>query len=237
MFARSGFCGLVALAFITLVHGSAQAQRPGEVVTVVDPIDIPPENDPLAHAWDTPGDRAGLYLRLSTSIGVQNTRVGPAGWESDIAGQTVNGFASGYNVHFGGLLRPWLALHLDASIGVLWNGDVEELRVLGETRDGNARVAAYGLAPALTFFTRNNFYFTPAFGVGFATMRWPGVEERTNPGFYMNLIAGKDVYTDDHFAVGLQFQIAYMMLGHDDESLEARVRQFLFGVSFGFDSR
>lgn len=212
----------------------AHAHAPGEVVTVVDPIDIPPENDPLAHAWDVPGERRGFYLRLSTSLGVQNNRLGPPGWESDFAGRSINGFSSGYGVQVGGLLTPWLALHLDSTIGVLWNGDIDELSVLGE-RAGSARVVAYGFAPAVTFITRNSFYFTPAFGVGLATLKWPEVKETTSPGFYMNLVAGKDVYVGPHVAVGLQFQVVYMLLGHEQEAYETRVRQFLFGVSLGFD--
>jgi hypothetical protein len=230
---RLAFAAAALLLAFSTTHASAQ-QR-GDVVTVVDPIDIPPEHDPLAHAWDTPGERSGFYLRFSTSLGVQNTRIGPAGWESDIEGITVNGFTSGHDLHLGGLLRPWLALHADASIGVLWSGDVEELRVIGD-RDLSARVVAYGLAPAVTFFTPRHFYFTPAFGVGFATFEWPGVEETTDPGFYMNLIAGKDVYVGPHVSVGLQFQVVYMKLGHDDDQYETRVREFLFGVSFGFNS-
>lgn len=226
---------LFAVAISFAGASAPAAAQHGEVVTVVDPIDIPPENDPLAHAWDTPGERGGFYLRLSTSLGVENTRLGPPGWESDIEGKTINGFTSGYNLHLGGLLRPWLALHADANIGVLWNGDVEELGVLGD-RDRDARVVTYGFAPAVTFFTPRDFYFTPAFGVGFATMRLPGNDEKTDPGFYMNLVAGKDVYVGDQVSVGLQFQVVYMLLGHDDDRLEARVRQFLFGVSFGFDS-
>jgi len=231
-------CAAIALALaagVGLTSARAEAQVPGETVTVVDPIDIPPEHDPLAHAWDVPGERSGFYLRASTSLGVQNDRLGPSGWESDIEGRSVNGFASGYGLQVGGLLRPWLALHLDTSIGVLWNGDVDELQVLGEG-DGNARVVAYGVAPAVTFFTRRDFYFTPAFGVGFATLKWPRVDESTDVGFYMNLIAGKEVYTGPNLSVGLQFQVVYMLLGHDQDDYEARVRQFLFGVSLGFNS-
>src|SRR3978361_1548760 len=85
--------GLLA-AFCT-EPARAHAQAPGEAVTVVDPMDIPPEHDPLSHAWDIPGQRGGFYLRASTSLGVNNTRLGPASWESDGTGVHVHALRAG----------------------------------------------------------------------------------------------------------------------------------------------
>lgn len=217
---------------------TAQAQGvPGEVVTVVDPIDVPPEHDPLARAWDLPGQRGGFYLRPSMGIGFQNTRLGPPSWKSDIEGQTANGFATGWGLDVGGYVKPWLALHLDSSLGVLWSGSLEsDLRIMG--RSGyDVRILAYGFAPAATFITQSGFYFKTAFGVGLATLKSGGASNTSDPGFYMHLVAGKDLYTDRNFSVGLQAGLVYMRLGADREEEEARVRQFLFGLSFGFDSR
>lgn len=227
---------VLVVAALLSVAKSGVAQAPGEAVTVVDPIDIPPEHDPLAHAWDLPDQRGGFYLRLSTSIGAQNTRVGEPAWGSDaLGGRTTNGFASGYGLDLGGFVRPWLALHLDTTLGVLWSGTNSDVRnVLDEP--GNTRVLAYGFAPALTFFTPHRFFFKPAFGVGLATYKSDGRSTTTNPGFYMHLVAGKDLYTDRNFSFGLQFEVAYMLLGGEHAAEDARVRQFLFGVSFGFDS-
>ncbi|MDB4976913.1 MAG: hypothetical protein JWN48_5254 [Myxococcaceae bacterium] len=228
---------IAGLLTLTLsVTSSTRAQTPGEAVTVVDPIDIPPEHDPLAHAWDIPGQRGGFYLRASTGIGVHNTRLGPASWESGASGVTANGFGSGYGLDLGGFVRPWLALHLDANIGVLWNGSLNHDYDIVGRDNGNARVVAYGLAPAVTFFSPRNFFFKPAFGVGFATVKQGGQSNTTDPGFYMHLVAGKDLYTDAHFSFGLQFEVAYMLLGDSQKQDEARVRQFLFGLSFGFNS-
>jgi hypothetical protein len=229
---------LVVATVLSAVNvGSAQA--PGEAVTVVDPIDIPPEHDPLAHAWDLPDQRGGFYLRGSTSLGVQNTRIGAASFESG-PGFTTSGFGTGYGLDLGGFIRPWLALHLDTSLGVLWNGstnDNDDIGIVGAspfTRD--TRVLAYGFAPAVTFFTPHRFFFKPAFGVGLATWKSGSASKTTDPGFYMHLVAGKDLYTDQHFAFGLQLEMAYWLLHGDHASDDVRVRQFLFGVSFGFDS-
>jgi hypothetical protein len=228
---------VATLASAAVGADGVEAQVPGEAVTVVDPIDIPPEHDPLAHAFDQPGQRGGFYLRPSIGIGVQNTRFGPAGWESDNDGAAANGFATGYGLDIGGFVRPWVALHLDTNLGILWNAELEsDLRVVGQ-REGDVRVLAYGFAPAATFFAPHGFYFKPAFGVGLARVKSRGGDYTTDPGFYMDLVAGKDLFVDRHFSVGLQFQIIYMRLGADLEDDEARVRQFLFGVSFGFDSR
>ena len=226
----------VATAMFALAAASqAHAQTPGEVVTVVDPIDVPPEHDPLAHAFDLPGQHGGFYLRPSIGLGVQNTRLGPAPWKSDLEGRTANGFATSYGLDIGGFVRPWVALHLDAHAGVLWNGDLEgDLDIAGRSDD--VRIIAYGLAPAATFFAPHGFYFKPAFGVGFATIKAGNQSDTTDPGLFMDLVAGKDVYSDRNFSVGLQFEIVYMRLGNDSEANEARVRQFLFGLSFGFDS-
>lgn len=235
--ARAAFVYALVLAASLVVPTVGEAQLPGEAVTVVDPIDIPPERDPLAHAWELPGQRGGFYLRLSSSIGVHNTRLGPPSWEEDALGVTANGFGSGYGIDLGGFVRPWVVLHLDTSLGVLWSGDLErDIGIAGSTYSGDARVLAYGFAPAATFFTPHGFFLKPAFGVGLATVKTPGHTNTTSPGFYMHLVAGKDLYIDRHFSVGLQFEIAYMLLNDDDKQDEARVRQFLFGVSFGFDS-
>jgi len=236
--ARIAFVHALVVASVFTMTQAVEAQTPGESVTVVDPIDIPPEHDPLAHAWDLPEQRGGFYLRASTSIGVQNTRFGPASWESELDGYSTSGFASGYGLDVGGFIRPWLALHLDTSIGVLWSGSHDEdLRIAGDSLFSPAtRVVAYGVAPAVTFFTPHRFFFKPAFGVGIATRKSGRQSDTTDPGFYMHLVAGKDLYRDQHFAFGLQFEVAYMLLGADDERDEARIRQFLFGVSFGFDS-
>ncbi len=243
--ARVAFvCALVLGATLRLPSAVA-AQAPGEAVTVVDPLDIPPEHDPLARAWELPGQRGGLYLRASTSIGVHNARLGPPSWDSD-AGLNANGFGSGYGVDLGGFVRPWLALHVDSSLGVMWNGDLDsDYTDLGSA---SVRVLAYGVAPAVTFFTPHDFYFKPAFGVGWATVKRAGESNTTDPGFYMHLVAGKDLFVDRHFSVGLQFEIVYMLLNGKDGgdvatapgyvfSEDVRDRQFLFGVSFGFDSR
>jgi hypothetical protein len=221
--------GLLSLA------GVASAQAPGEAVTVVDPLDIPPEHDPLAHAWDLPDQRGGFYLRVGTSIGGQSTRIGPADWQSNFDGWTTSGFSTGYNLDLGGFLRPWLALHADGYLGMLWSGSIDDLKLVQQDAD-HARVLSYGVAPAVTFFTPHNFFFKPAFGVGWATVKQGSRSNTSNPGFYMHLVAGKDLYVDRNFSFGMQVEIAYMLLNGDSNFEDVRVRQFQFGLSFGFDS-
>lgn len=227
---------LMSLCGLALGESSlAAAQDPsGDSFEVIDPIDIPPDRDPLAHAWDQPDQRGGFYLRASMALGAQSTHLGPAPWKDDELGRRASGFDTGFNLDVGGVLRPWVALHLNAHAGVLWNGDVQ--RDFGIDDHPSARIAAYGAAPAVTFFTPHFFYFTGAFGVGIARMRYTGYDRTTNPGFYMNLVAGKDLYVDRNFSFGLQMQVVYMLLGANHTVDEARVREFLFGMSFGFDS-
>ncbi len=212
----------------------AHAQDAADGVTVVDPLDIPPEHDPLAHAFDRPRERGGLYLRLSSSIGVHNTRLGPAAWEGN--GRHARGFGSGFGLDVGALVAPWLAVHANATLGVLWNGDVREEAGIAGTTPPRARVLAYGVAPAATFFTPHDFRITTAMGVGMATVKQRDTSDTTNPGFYMDLIAGRDIVVSRNFAIGLQFQVVYMLLSNDANHDDARVRQFLFGMSGAFDS-
>jgi hypothetical protein len=245
--ARVALVRALVIAAVVSAASSALAQAPGEAVTVVDPIDIPPEHDPLAHAWDLPNQRGGFYLRGSTSLGGQNVRIGAASFESG-AGYTTGGFGTGYSLDLGGFIRPWLALHLDTSLGVLWSGgNRDDLGIAGTIDDdGDTRVLSYGVAPAVTFFTPHRFFFKPAFGVGMATVKSPYDEWTTKPGFYMHLVAGKDLYTDQHFSFGLQLEMAYLLLNAKEEDntqlvnvrkdQDVRVRQFLFGVSFAYDS-
>jgi len=235
--ARVALVHALVLAAMLLVTHESRAQVPGEAVTVVDPLDIPPENDPLAHAWELPGQRGGFYFRGSIALGVHNVRFGPAAWEDEESGRTANGFGTNYGVDLGGFVRPWVALHVDSQIGVLWSADLEnDIDIVGADDRPDVRVLTYGVAPAATFITANGFFFKPAFGVGFATTKQGSASRTSDPGFYMHLVAGKDVYVDRHFAVGLQFDITYMRLNDDSPLYEARTRQFLFGVSFAFDS-
>lgn len=222
------------------VAGGARAQdgqgAPGEVVTEIDPIDVPPEHDPLAHAWERQSDRGGFYLRVSSLLGVHDTRLGPAPWDSGY-GLNAHGFGSGFGLDIGAFVSPWVALHLDSTVGILWNGDVDfENDIVGSSSE-RSRIVAYGFAPAATFYAPRAFFFKTAFGVGLAHVkRRNHAANTTDPGFYMNLVAGKDLYVDRHFAVGLQLQITYMLLSDEQRADEARVRQYLFGFSGAFDS-
>jgi hypothetical protein len=201
----------------------------------VDPIDIPPDHDPLAHAWDRPGDRGGFYLRLSTNIGYHHVRFGATEFENG-NGSDAGGFGTGFGLDLGGYLAPWIALHIDSTLGVLWNGDVDYEFYNANTPNEHARVFAMGLAPAATFYTPSSFFFKTAFGVGYARVRRPGNDFSTNPGFYMILVAGKDLYVSRNFGFGIQMQYSYMWLPADHEDDEARINQILFGVSFAYDS-
>ncbi len=229
-------CAMVMGGVLTTGSAQAQAAPATDAITPIDPLDIPPENDPLAHAFDRPRERGGFYLRLSSSIGVHNTRLGPAPFEDDSASHA-HGFGSGFGLDAGYVLAPWVAVHANSTLGVLWNGNVhDEVSVSGSPRN-KARVLAYGLAPAATFFTPHDFRFTTAFGVGMATIKTRSAsDDTTKPGFYMDLVAGKDIVVSPNFAIGVQFQVVYMLLGNDDAHEEARVRQFLFGLSGAFDS-
>jgi hypothetical protein len=222
---------------ITLGVAQASAQAPRETVTEVDPIDIPPERDPLAHAFDRPGERGGFYLRASATIGYNSTRLGPASWEGEYDDVRARGFGTVFGLDIGGFAAPWLAIHLDSTAGMLWNGEIDrdDLAIASDA-DENARILAYGLAPAATFFFPHDFFIKTAFGVGLATVKRGGKSDTTNPGFYMDLGVGKDVYVDDHVSVGIQMQILYMTLDNDSRANEARIQQYMWGFSVGFDS-
>jgi hypothetical protein len=231
-------CGALASAPAAAEAQDVPAQDvpANDTPSEIDPIDLPPEHDPLAHAWDRPRDRGGFYLRLTSGLGVHSTRLGEAPWKGGSDAIYARGFGSGFGADLGYAVAPWVAVHLDATVGVLWNGDVEEeAGILGQSRP-NARIVSYGFAPAATFFTPHDFYLKTGFGVGLATIKQGGNSDTTDPGFYMDLAAGKDIYVSDHFDIGLQFQVLYMLLGNEPDQDEARVRQFLFGVSGAFNS-
>jgi hypothetical protein len=232
---RASIFALALACVISSPLHVAHAQAPVPLPAGIDPIDIPPEHDPLAHAWDRPGDRGGFYLRGSMALGFTSSRFGPSPWaDNDYLARIARGFGTGFNLDIGGLIAPWIAVHLNSHAGVLWDGDVE--REFAVSDDLSARVAAYGGGPAVTFFTPHDFYFTAAFGLGIAHTKYPGYNKTTDPGFYMNWVAGKDLYVGRHVSVGVQFQIVYMLLGADQLDDEARVREFLFGMSTAYDS-
>jgi hypothetical protein len=232
---RSTSALLLCACLLGLSVTSAEAQANSASTSLeIDPIDIPPEKDPLAHAWDHPLDRGGFYARATIGLGFQSTHLGPAPWKESEQGRLLRSFATGFSLDLGYMLAPWAALHLSTHAGVLWDADVEP--TFGREADLSARVAAYGAGPGVTFFTRRDFYLGLALGVGLAHTRYPGYNRLTDPGFFMSVIAGKDLYTGRNVSFGLQMQMVYMLLGADRTMDEARVRQFLFGFSVGFDS-
>jgi hypothetical protein len=208
---------------------------PRETVSEVDPIDIPPEHDPLAHAWDRPGDRGGFYLRGSITLGYHHAALGATDWQ-DGDGSEVDGFGTGFGLDLGYFVAPWLALHLDSTAGVLWNGDEDYDFYYAYANNEHARVVALGVAPAATFYTPGSFFLKTAFGLGYGHVKRPDNNANTNPGFYMNLVAGKDLFVSRNFAFGIQMQYSYMWLPADDRDDEARLNQILFGFSFAYDS-
>lgn len=224
------------LACWLLQGGLALAQDRGQEVAQIDPIDIPPERDPLAHAWDRPDLRGGFYLRGLLSMGVHSARLGPPSWQDGDGGATARGFGSGFGLDVGGFLAPWVALHLDAQAGVLWSGGLDSDLAIAANEPDDVRVATYGLAPAATFFVPHDFFFTTAFGVGLGHSKSGDTSHTSNPGFFMNLAAGKDLYVDQHVAFGIQMQVMYMLLGDKQPENEIRARQFLFGISVAYDS-
>lgn len=215
--------------------GTASAQSPAPLPAGIDPIDIPPEHDPLSHAWDRPEERGGFYLRGAIGLGFMAGRLGPAPWDNnDYDARAARGFGTGFTLDVGALLAPWIAVHLDTHAAVLWSGDLN--REFAVQDDVRARVSAYGIGPGVTFFTPHDFYFTAAFGMGIGRTQYRDYHKTTDPGFYMNLVAGKDLYVGRHVSVGVQFQVAYMLLGAKHEIDELRVREFLFGMSVAYDS-
>lgn len=228
---------VVGLGSWLSMGGIACAQAAAQdTVAQVDPIDIPPEHDPLAHAWDRPDERGGFYLRGLLGMGVQNARLGPPSWKDENGGAEARGFGTGFGLDVGGFLAPWVALHLDAHAGLLWSGDLDADFGIAVNAADDARVATYGLAPAATFFVPHDFFFTAAFGVGLARVQSGDTGHTTDPGFFMNFAAGNDLYVNQNMAVGLQMQVIYALLGDKQSENEVRSRQFLFGVSVAYDS-
>lgn len=224
------------LAALVSVAGLALSDVAHAQTSEIDPIDIPPEHDPLAHAWDRPDLRGGFYLRGLLGIGVHSARLGAPSWKNGDGGATARGFGSGFTLDVGGFLAPWVALHLDAHAGILWSGDLSsDLAIASDVAD-DVRVSAYGFAPAATFYVPHEFFFTTAFGVGLGRVQANEQSHTTNPGFFMNLGVGKDLYVTQHAAVGIQMQVVYMLLGDDRPEHEVRSRQFLFGLSVAYDS-
>jgi hypothetical protein len=234
---RSVLFALACMVALGAPASSSAQAVPPETVTEIDPIDIPPARDPLRHAFRQPGDRGGFYLRASTTLGYHRTRLGPAPWENEFENVTARGFGTAFGLDLGGFVKPWLALHVDLTTSQLWNGEIDrdDLDFAGAPHP-KARIVAYGAAPAATFVTPHDFYFKTAFGVGFANIKRAGRSDHTNPGFYMDLVAGKDLYVNENFSFGIQMQIIYMLLGNETKANEARVQQYLWGFSVSFDS-
>ena len=227
---------LMVVACLTACGALPAFVHAQDYASEIDPIDIPPEHDPLAHAWDRPGDRGGFYLRGVIGLGANSTRLGPAPWESGSGDARATGFATGYTLDVGGFLKPFVALHLNLHAGVLWNGELDSGLALADDDPGAVRIGAFGLAPAVTFVAPHNFLFSAGFGLGLARVEQPGHRNVTDPGFYMSVGLGKDLYAGEHLALGLLMQLVYMRLGDEQKVDEARVRQFLFGFSVAYDS-
>jgi hypothetical protein len=224
-------CGFAA-SFPALA--GAQLHDPNYKPAEVDPIDIPPRRDPLRHAFDRPSDKGGFYLRGTFGIGFQSSHLGPSPWKDSYDSRSAFGFADAFTLDIGGMIAPWFALHLTAHAGMLWNGDLDEDYGLDDGVD--VRIGAYGGGPGATFYMPYHFYTGLSAGVGIAHTQYRGYNEWTNPGFFMGLAVGNDLYAGRNFSCGLQLQFVYMFLPADQTEDEVRVRQFQFGFSFAYDS-
>jgi hypothetical protein len=218
--------------------GEARAQPSApDTVPLVDPIDIPPEHDPLAHAFRRPSERGGFYARgLFNFVGAHSAQLRSPNSLSTDDELSARGFGSGFGLDLGGLLAPWIALHVTGHVGVLWNGDLEEAFGISGSVADQLRLTTYGVAPGATFLAPHGFFLTTAFGVGVARLKYPQNSNLTDPGFFMDLVAGKDFFIGPHFAIGMQMQIVYLVLKDSAEIDRVRSRQFLFGLSVAFDS-
>src|SRR5690606_23017127 len=143
MFRPMLFALACVIAFGAPRASSAQSTPP-ETVTEIDPIDIPPDRDPLRYAFRRPDDRGGFYLRASTTLGFHTTRLGPAPWENEFESVRARGFGTAFGVDVGGFVKPWLALHLDLTASALWNGEVDRDLDFANAPAQKARILAYG---------------------------------------------------------------------------------------------
>lgn len=226
---------LLWLACGLLLPLAAPTDAQAQPAPVIDPIDIPPEHDPLAHAFDRPGDRGGFYLRGTFGIGFQSTHLGPSPWKDSYDGRSAFGFADAFTLDVGYMLAPWVALHVTGHAGMLWNGEIEDDFGIDDNNGDDVRIGAYGGGLGATFYARN-FYTGLSAGVGIAHTQYPGYNELTNVGFFLGTLVGYDFYANRNFACGVNLQFVYMYLPADDSEDEARVRQFQFGFSFAYDS-
>src|SRR5689334_10834628 len=80
-FVRGSLALALVCALASVDSSTASAQAPAPLPAGIDPIDIPPEHDPLAHAWDRPEQRGGFYLRGAIGLGFIAGRLGPAPWD------------------------------------------------------------------------------------------------------------------------------------------------------------
>lgn len=144
----------------------------------------------------------GLFLRLAPGIGWNNT-------DSDSGGNKLkmSGVSGLFNCAAGGAVSQDLILHLDAS--VVSTSDPEVKRNGTDVSSDYSSSSTSMVGIGMTYYFPSNFYLTGAVGIAESSYEYLGSTTRTDKGYGVNLMAGKEWWVSDNWGLGIAGQLLY----------------------------
>lgn len=143
----------------------------------------------------------GFFLRLAPGFGWNSTSESFGGNSLKMSG--VSGL---FNFALGGAVTQDLILQLDVS-GVSTSNPKVKLNGVEQSNVSTAATSLVGLG--MTYYMSSNLYVTGAVGMAESSNKAGGTTYKTDKGYGVNVIIGKEWWVSDNWGLGLAGQFLY----------------------------
>lgn len=144
----------------------------------------------------------GFFLRLAPGFGWNETSSESGGNSLKMSGASVL-----FNFAIGGAVAQDLILHLDAS-GVNTSDPKATFKGNGQSPDvTSATTTLAGIG--LTYYFPSDYYITGAFGMAETEYKSNGIKHKTDNGYGVNVMIGKEWWVSDNWGLGIAGQFLY----------------------------
>lgn len=174
----------------------------------------------------------GFFLRLAPGVGFAKSTEQVGSNKFELSG------ASGlFNFGIGGAIADNLILHLDAS-GVSTKNPTYKLNGREMTTTGDTTASTTLVGVGLTYYFPSNVYLTGSVGVAESKIEANGTEYKSDSGYGVNLMLGKEWWVSDNWGLGIAGQFLYTnvpdkdILGATNSDIKSTAIGILFSATF-----
>lgn len=165
----------------------------------------------------------GFFFRLAPGFGKMFSTVKADGDKTEWSG-----LSGHFNIGIGGAVSENFILHLDAS-GVSSSDPKVEFNGHEQTvTDTTLSAALVGVG--MTYYFPSNFYVTGAVGLAESRTKSHGVEDKSDTGYGVNLMLGKEWWVSGNWGLGLAGQFLYTTCPYKVGGLKPDINTTSFGL-------